>query len=384
MLVKREELKPGSLVEGKPTTDESSAILLALEPDQRTHIVGLEDDPVAIWRKLEMVHLKQGQDQPTASITPNFSSIQEFAVDSTHTAYLSGHVAIPSLTPVQLAHLSSASTLPQDLSLWHRCPAHHHYQGVKTLISKGLATGIKLDSAAAPDLICEPCLSGKMHAYPFPTTNTVTPRLLGLVHSDLHGPLRCQTHSGFRYWITFIDDRSKFKAAIPLRAKSEAFLAFKRYRAYAMTKHNLEIGALQDDKGDEYMSKEFDNFCADHGIVRRHTVRNRPQQNDVAERFNRLLNESITTMLAESNLPMQFWGEALATFIHIHNRCSTSSLPNTTPFEMWEGSKPDLSHLRVWGCTAYVHVQKDKRSSSLGSHMENVRLGLISQSPGQC
>ncbi|KAJ3489721.1 hypothetical protein NLI96_g1948 [Meripilus lineatus] len=291
-------------------------------------------------------------------------------VDSTHTAYLSGHVAIPSLTPAQSAHLSSASTLPQDLSLWHRHLAHHHYQGVKTLISKGLATGIKLDSAAAPDPICEPCLSGKMHAHPFPTTNTVTPRLLGLIHSDLHGPLRCQTHSGFRYWITFIDDRSKFKAAIPLKAKSEAFLAFKRYRAYAMTKHNLEIGALQDDKGGEYMSKEFDSFCADHGIVRRHTVRNRPQQNGVAERFNRLLNESITTMLAESNLPMQFWGEALATFIHIHNRCSTSSLPNTTPFEMWEGSKPDLSHLRVWGCTAYVHVQKDKRSSSLGSHME--------------
>ncbi|KAJ3473511.1 hypothetical protein NLI96_g12966 [Meripilus lineatus] len=73
MLVKGEELKPGSLVEGKPTTDKSSATLawsikagkaadelyLALEPDQRTHIVGLENNPVAIWKKLVAVHLQK-------------------------------------------------------------------------------------------------------------------------------------------------------------------------------------------------------------------------------------------------------------------------------------------------------------------------------------
>ena len=265
-------------------------------------------------------------------------------IDSTHTAYLSSSV----LPITHFANLSAVSgILPLDLSLWHHRLAHHHYQGVKSLISKSLATGIKLNSSSSPNPICESCLSGKMHAHSFPTTHTVTYRLLGLVHSDLHGPLPVQTHSGYKYWITFIDDRSRFKAAIPLRAKSEAFLAFKQYRTYALTKHSLKIGELQDDKEGEYMSKEFDSFCADHGIVRRHTVRNRPQQNGVAERFNRVLGESITTMLSESHLPLQFWGEALAAFVHVHNRCPTSALPGTTPFEVWEGHKPDLSHLRV-------------------------------------
>ncbi len=251
-------------------------------------------------------------------------------IDSSNTACLAG-----SVVPItQFANVSSVSTLPQDLSLWHHRLAHFHYQGVKTLISKGLVTGITLHPStstshsntstsspiSSPDPICEPCLAGKMHAHPFPTTHTITPRLLGLVHSDLHGPLPVQTHSGFKYWITFIDDRSKFKAVVPLKAKSEAFSAFQRFRAYARTKHNLEIGELQDDKGGEYMSKEFDNFCLDHGIVRRHTVRNRPQQNGVAERFNRTLGEGITTMLAESYLPLQFWGEALAALVHTHNR----------------------------------------------------------------
>src|SRR5436190_3165166 len=74
-------------------------------------------------------------------------------------------------------------------------------------------------------------------------------------------------------------------------------------------------------------------------------------------------------MLAESGLPLQFWGEALSSLVHVRNRCPTSSIKGATPYELWHNKKPDLSHLRIWGCTAYVHVQKDKRRQ-LGSHME--------------
>jgi hypothetical protein len=40
----------------------------------------------------------------------------------------------------------------------------------------------------------------------------------------------------------------------------------------------------------------------------------------------------------------------------------TASLPGSTPFEAFYKRKPDVSHLRVWGCTAYVHIQRDKRN----------------------
>jgi hypothetical protein len=56
--------------------------------------------------------------------------------------------------------------------------------------------------------------------------------------------------------------------------------------------------------------------------------------------------------------------------VHVDNRCPTSALDgNITPYEVWHGRKPDVSHLRVWGCLAYVHVQKNKRKA-LQSHME--------------
>src|SRR4051812_37938444 len=74
-------------------------------------------------------------------------------------------------------------------------------------------------------------------------------------------------------------------------------------------------------------------------------------------------------MLQESKLPNHFWGDCLATLVHIWNMSPTSTVKNATPYELWFKKKPNVSHLRVWGCTAYVHIQRDKRGS-LGSHME--------------
>jgi len=77
----------------------------------------------------------------------------------------------------------------------------------------------------------------------------------------------------------------------------------------------------------------------------------------------------ISAMLYEAQLPPSLWGEALATQIHVWNRLPTFSLKGMTPYEAWFKRKPNGSHLRVWGCLAYVFIQKDKRRS-LQPHME--------------
>jgi hypothetical protein len=91
----------------------------------------------------------------------------------------------------------------------------------------------------------------------------------------------------------------------------------------------------------------------------------------VAERANRTIEEAVVAMLHEVGLPLSFWAEALASFIHTWNCSHTSTLPGKTPYEAFYGIKPDVSYLRVWGYVAYVHIQKDKHSyGSLGVHME--------------
>ncbi|KAF7763798.1 hypothetical protein Agabi119p4_8335 [Agaricus bisporus var. burnettii] len=257
----------------------------------------------------------------------------------------------------------SVSTLPVDISLWHRRFIHHNYADVKSMISKDLVSGLKLESNLSPDSICEPCLAGKMHSHPFPSSLNHNRSPLELVHSDLHGPLPVSTHSGYKYWITFIDDSTRFRAVYLLKAKSEAFEAFKVYKSWAETQLGVKLRALQDDKGGEYMSKAFLAFTQEAGIERRHSTRNRPQQNGLAERANRTMGERITAMLSESWLPGSFWGECISSMVHVWNMLPTASLSGTTPFQAFYKRKPDVSHLRVWGCTSYVHVQRDKRNS---------------------
>ena len=93
----------------------------------------------------------------------------------------------------------------------------------------------------------------------------------------------------------------------PLKHKSDAFAAFKAFKALAENQLNARIKALHDDKGGEYMSKEWEELCTTSGIKRIHTLRAEPHQNGVAERANRTIKEGITTMLNEAGLPPSFW-----------------------------------------------------------------------------
>ena len=81
---------------------------------------------------------------------------------------------------------SAATTVPLDLDLWHRRLAHHHLGDVKALLHCNLVTGMAIDSKSLPDPICEPCLAGKMHANPFPSSSWRASRPLELVHTDVH------------------------------------------------------------------------------------------------------------------------------------------------------------------------------------------------------
>jgi hypothetical protein len=119
---------------------------------------------------------------------------------------------------------------------------------VKALIERNLVTGMRLDIKTAPDPICEPCLAGKMRANPFPSSSWRASRPLELVHSDAH-EVPYRSFSGFRYWVTFIDNYSRFRFVLPSRAKSDVFAAFKQFKAFAENQTERKIKTLRDDKG---------------------------------------------------------------------------------------------------------------------------------------
>ncbi len=204
-----------------------------------------------------------------------------------------------------------------DINLWHRRCAHHSHATITKLIQGDLVVGLVVSSKSQPDPICEACLAGKMTSGLFRGSDSISEHPLELVHSDLHGPLLLPQAEGYRYWMTFIDDCTKLQAVMYLRRKSDAFEAFKTFKAYAETPaYNAKIKAVQDDKAGEYMSAAFHKFMDQCGIARRHSTRNRPQQNGVAERANRTISDHVTAMLNEAKLPASFWALAVTAFVH--------------------------------------------------------------------
>ena len=104
------------------------------------------------------------------------------------------------------------------------------------------------------------------------------------------------------------------------------------------------------------------------GIIIQQTAPYVHQQNGKIECYVRTIEEGGQTLLADSGLPMTFWGWAVLTSQYLHNRLPTSTLPtNITPIEALSNQKPDLSHLRVWGCQCFVTIPPELHTKA-GPH----------------
>jgi len=86
-----------------------------------------------------------------------------------------------------------------------------------------------------------------------------------------------------------------------------------------------------------------------------------PQQNGVVERKNRSLEELARTMLNENHLPKCFWTDAISTTCYVLNRVILRPISKLTPYEIYKGTKPNISHLKVFGCKCFV-LNKGKES----------------------
>jgi len=158
---------------------------------------------------------------------------------------------------IKSAYLSS--TCSMDATLWHRRLAHLNLDSVKLLIKDKLVEGLILESNKIPNAICEPCLAGKQHCKLFPISQTRASKPLELIHTDLHGPMPVQTHSGYRYWALFIDDCKCFRSAHPLHNKDDVLEAFKQFTAWAETQLGYKSNAYETIKVVNICQKSLNN-----------------------------------------------------------------------------------------------------------------------------
>ncbi|GJZ47672.1 zinc finger, CCHC-type containing protein [Tanacetum coccineum] len=191
--------------------------------------------------------------------------------------------------------------------LWHCRLAHINKKRIKQLQQDGLLKSTDDESFDK----CESCLSGKMTKKLFPYRNERAKDLLGIIHTDMCGPLRHVSRQGASYFITFTDDYSRYGYVYLLKHKHEVFETFKLTPPYT------------------------------------------PQHNGVSERRNRTLFDMVRSMMNLTTLPLSFWDYALESARRILNMVPTKKVEKT-PYELWYEKVLNLSYLKVWGCEALV------------------------------
>lgn len=279
----------------------------------------------------------------------------------------SGKIVFTAIRKMDLYHVEEASEMghmadskQNSIKEWHERFGHLNEKDLKDVIKAGNVQGVKANLKENLET-CEVCIKGKQSQKPFQMSSSRSTEVLQLVHSDVCGPMRVNSNGGSRYFLTFIDDYSKWCELYTLKNKSEVFEKFKEYKNYVERRTGKKLKTLKSDNGTEYTSKEFNKYLVDAGIKHEYSVEYTPQQNGTAERKNRTLVEMARCMLIQASLPPCYWAEAVNTANYVRNRCPSKSLCGETPFKMWNKRIPTVKHLRIFGQIVY---SLDKRSKS--------------------
>ena len=252
-------------------------------------------------------------------------------------------------------HVKCLVSTNDDAWLWHRRIAHIHMDHLNKLVKHDLVMGLP-KFKYVKDRLCDACQKGKQTKSSFkPKHRVSTERPLQLLHMDLFGPSRTKSMGGNLYALVIVDDFSRFTWTLFLAHKNDAFYSFRKFAKLVQNEKSLKIVSIRSDHGGEFQNDEFELFCEEHGINHNFSSPRTPQQNGVVERKNRSLEELARTMLNETNLPKYLWADAVSTACYVSNRVLIRPILKKTPYELYKGRKPNISHLHVFGCKCFVH-----------------------------
>ena len=182
-----------------------------------------------------------------------------------------------------------------------------------------------------------------------------------LIHSDLWGPAPVDSYDGYKYFVLFIDDKSRATWLYLLKSKTEVISVFQEFHNMVINQFDAKIKSFRTDNGTEYTSGPFSEYLRNHGILHETSCVGTPQQNGVAERKNRHILETARALMFQMNIPKRYWSHGVLTATYLINRLPSRVLEFKSPLEVLKNQKLNISHLRVFGCVCYVHQQAINR-----------------------
>ncbi|CAI7769357.1 unnamed protein product [Closterium sp. NIES-54] len=273
---------------------------------------------------------------------------------------------------------------PHGEETWHERLCHVNFPMLQKLVKDGSLKGLEVKGAVKEIGSCPICLETKFTNFPFSSGTGPAKAPLALVHMDVVGPTRAPSLSGSRYFLTIVDDHTRAVWVYPLKTKGEvAAVVLKEWMPRAQRESGHKVKVISPDNGGEFIGADFEAVLKKKGIQHQLTVPYNPQQNGVAERFNRTLQEGARTLLGRARLPDPFWVTALRQVALVRNRVlATVGDKQWVPYTKWYGSAPAVNMLRAYGCMVVFHVPKEKRGKLEASGRWGVHLGLAKDHKG--
>ena len=159
-----------------------------------------------------------------------------------------------------------ATVQSTNAELWHRRLGHLSYAGLYYLSSLHSTTGMPF--IERQNIVCHCCLAGKQHRKEFPhQSKTRADKPATKIHSDVIGPMQQTSLGGSKYILVFTNDYSRKCWVYFLKNKSDTFSKFCKFKKRIELETGNRIQVLRSDRGGEYLSDEFKNFCAENAFA---------------------------------------------------------------------------------------------------------------------
>ena len=150
-----------------------------------------------------------------------------------------------------------------------------------------------------------------------------------------------------------------------LRSKATAITAAKDFLEMVHVQHNVHVIGWMFDAGGEYKSNLFDRALLEKGIKIYQSAPWTPMQNGRAERLGHTLMDKAESMWHQACIPDSWWEFAFAHATHLYNHTPVARLKWCTPHEILKGEMPNIDHLRVFGCGAFVYLPAMARTNKM-------------------
>ena len=241
--------------------------------------------------------------------------------------------------------LNAASTV--SMEVWHHRLGHAPVSNIKRIPQFST-----LESE--PDKVCISCPLAKFTHLPYTLSVSHAVSPFNLLHIDIWGPYKVFTKGKFKYFLTIVDDHTRYTWVYLLQQKSDALQTLETFFLYAKKHFEAVFKVLRSDNALEFDTSQCQQFFNSHGILHETSCAYRPQQNARIERKHRHILEVARSLRFQANLPLEFWGDCVLTAVYLINRLPSTVLQYKTPYTALYKSTPDYEELRVFGCLAFA------------------------------